>query len=225
MTEPGANRSGWLTTLFGTLFLGGAGVTSFLLRWLGDWDAHGWELRLAERIVWGSCLIAALAVVLTGVTIFGWSFRRYFRWPGDGVPADGRPVRMRPVRAPWVKSPIASFSTTVILVSLTGVAVIVCAVLWMLKDLVGDWTYWLVTGTVVSCWWALCIFTVITRVVIFERERRRTVRQLAAGANGNGSPGGTPPQAGPGDLAGPQEDSGPAGGQGDQSPREPEKLP
>jgi hypothetical protein len=216
MAEPDANRSGWLTTLFVALFLGGAGVTSLLLHWLGDWEAHRWGLELAERIVWGCCLIAALAVVLTGVTIFGWSFRRYFRWPGDGAPDGRRPVRTRPVRAPWGKSPIASFSTTVILVSLTGTAMIACAVLWMLKDVVGEWTFWLVTGIVVSSWWALCIFTVITRVTLFERERRKTVRQLAAGGTeGNGSSDGTPAPPGPGDSTASQEASRPAEGQGD----------
>jgi hypothetical protein len=185
MAEHGTNRSGWLTTLFVALFLGAAGVTSALLRWLGDWDAHGWGLGLAERIVWGCCLVAALAVLLTGVTIFGWSFRRYFRWPGDGTPADGRPPRRRPVRAPWPKSGVASFSITVVLVSLTGLAVIAWAVLWMLKDVIGDWTYWLVTFIVISAWWVLCVATVITRVAIFGWQKRRAIEAKNHGRNGN----------------------------------------
>jgi hypothetical protein len=194
MADSRADKSGWITTLIVVLVLGAAAVTSALLRWLGDWEQHGWGLSLAERIVWGCCLVAALAVILTRVTLFGWSFRRYFRWPGDGAAPDAdKPVsRFRPVRAPWPKSAVASFSNTVVLVSLTGVAVIAWAVLWMLEDVIGDWVYWLVTFIIVSVWWVLCIAMVLTRLALFAWQKRRAVEAKLPGTNGNPAPPGQP---------------------------------
>jgi hypothetical protein len=188
MEDNRSNKAGWITTLIVVGILGSAAVSSTLLRWLGDWEQHGWGLGLAERIVWGCCLVAALAVILTRVTIFGWSFRHYFRWPGDGAAPDGEkpPGRFRPVRAPWPKSAAASFSSTVVLVSLTGTAVIAWAVVWMLKDVIGDWAYWLVTFILFTAWWVLCIAAVLTRVAIFGWQRKRAIETQRP--NNNGAP-------------------------------------
>ncbi len=177
MPESRSNKASWITTLIVVGILGSAAVSSALLRWLGDWEQHGWGLGLAERIIWGCCLVAALAVILTRVTIFGWSFRSYFRWPSDGVAPDApMPAsRFRPVRAPWPKSAAASFSITVVLVSLTGTAVIAWVVLWILKDVIGDSVYSWVTFILFTAWWVLCVITVLTRVAIFDWQRKRAI--------------------------------------------------
>src|SRR5262245_223945 len=113
-------RPGWARQIPDLTVLGllAASVIASLVMWfVGNWDEYGWWLALALRIVWGSWIVACLATVLTKVTIFGWTFRKYFRWPGEGRPAG---ARIRPTRAPWVKSAATSFSFTVAMVSVTG---------------------------------------------------------------------------------------------------------
>jgi hypothetical protein len=175
MAERRSNKAGWITTLIVACILGGAALTSVLLRWLGDWKEHAWGLSLAERIVWGCCLVAALANVLTRVTIFGWNFRRYFRWPqeGGGQPAPPPGVLPRPARAPWGKSGAASFSITVVLVSLTGATAVALTVLWILWDVLGDWVFWLVFKIIAASWWVLCIVTVLVRLAVFRWQMKR----------------------------------------------------
>src|SRR5262245_18074719 len=105
---------------------------------------------MALQIVWGSWIVACLATVLTKVTIFGWTFRKYFRWPGEGRPAG---ARIRPTRAPWVKSAATSFSFTVAMVSVTGAFAVAWAVMFILKGVIGDWVYWLVSMILGVVWW------------------------------------------------------------------------
>src|SRR5688572_27691875 len=116
------------------VLLGGALMAHGLIGMLGDWENHADGLRVAQRIVWAVWALTAASVLLTRVTIFGWSFRRYFRWEGEGEPPPGAP---RPTKAPWYKSPTASFGFTVAIVSVTGSVVIATVVLYLLMDLMG----------------------------------------------------------------------------------------
>jgi hypothetical protein len=163
--------------------LAGALIATALMWWLGDWGRHRGGLTLALRIVWGCWLVACLATVLTRVTIFSWYFRRYFRWPpggeGAGPAPPAPPAAPRPARAPWYKSGKASFSITVVMVSLTGAAAVATAVLWILEDVTGPWVFWLVFRILWATWWVLVIAAVLTRVSIFRRHMKRAVRDEA----------------------------------------------
>ena len=146
------------------LLLAGAGATSLLLYALGDWEDHAEGLKLANRIVWGSWMLCAVAVLFTRVTILGWSFRRYFRWEGDAPPPAEAP---RPIRAPWYKSPAASFGFTVALVSFTASVVLATAVLWVLSDAIGPAVFRLVVRLVWGAWWVVCIALDLIRISVF----------------------------------------------------------
>src|SRR5262245_8353703 len=123
------------------VLLGAAYAAHGLIGMLGDWENHAVGLTWARRIIWAVWALTAASVLLTRVTIFGWSFRRYFRWEGEGEPPPGAP---RPTKAPWYKSPAASFGFTVAMVSVTGAMVIATVVLYLLMDLIGWDVYWLV---------------------------------------------------------------------------------
>jgi hypothetical protein len=173
-------RTRWARLIPDLIVLGllGASVVASLCLWfLGNWEEYGFWLALALRIVWGCWIIACLATVLTKVTSFGWSFRKYFRWPGEGRPP-GAPIR--PTRAPWVKSAAASFSFTVAMVSVTGALAIAWAVMFILKGVVGDWAYWLVSTILFIVWWVTMITLVLVRVAIFGVHRKRALEQAEA---------------------------------------------
>jgi hypothetical protein len=179
------------------VLLAGSLVTTGFLWWLGDWEGHPGALTLALRIVWGCWLVVLLSAVLTRMTIFGWYFRRYFRWPQDGeappVPRPAAVVPDRPVRAPWPKSGKASFSITVVLVSLTGTAAVGTVVMWILEGVTGRWVFWLVTSLIWIGWWVAVITTVLTRIALFGVERQRARQQHppeeAAGVGAAAPPG------------------------------------
>lgn len=156
--------------------LGASVLTSLCLWFLGDWDEYGFWLALSLRTVWGCWIIACLATVLTKVTIFGWSFRKYFRWPGEGRPPG---ARIRPSRAPWVKSAAASFSFTVAMVSVTGAFAIAGAVMFILKGVVGDFAYWLVSTILFIVWWVTMITLVLARVAVFGAQRKKALEAQA----------------------------------------------
>ncbi|MFO0925641.1 MAG: hypothetical protein U0736_01210 [Gemmataceae bacterium] len=139
---------------------------------LGDWANYEWWLTLTLRILWGCWAVAVLATALTRVTIFGWSFRRYFRWQGDGAPPPEAP---RPIHAPWSKSPYASFSFTVSMVSVTGVTGLALAVMWILKPLTGDLAFQIVLGVLGSVWWVVMIILVLVRIAIFGTEKQKAM--------------------------------------------------
>jgi hypothetical protein len=131
-----------------------------------------WQAVLAFRIVWGSWILGLFAIILTRVTIFGWSFRRYFRWDEPTPPPTPAP---RPTRAPWNKGGKSSFGFTVSMVSVTGTAILTIVLLWMLEDLIGNWGFWLgstITGIV---WWVTVITLVLTRIAIFGTQRKRMI--------------------------------------------------
>jgi hypothetical protein len=173
-------RTRWARLIPDLIVLGllGASVIASLCLWfLGDWDEYGFWLHLTLRIIWGCWIVACLATVLTKVTIFGWSFRKYFRWPGEGRPPDSR---IRPSRAPWMKSAAASFSFTVAMVSVTGAIAIAWAVMFILKSVVGDFTYWLVSMILFAVWWVAMITLVLVRVGLFAAERKKALTEQAA---------------------------------------------
>src|SRR4051812_22096384 len=104
MAESG-NRVWFIIGLVVLVLLAAVGAASGLLLALGDWENHSDALWLATKIIWGSWMAAAVGVILTRVTFFGWSFRRYFRWDGEGDPPSEAP---RPTKAIWYKSAAAS---------------------------------------------------------------------------------------------------------------------
>ena len=141
-------------------------IATACLWWLGDWEVYEFGLTLTLRILWGVWVLLFLAFVLTHVTIFGWSFRNYLRLDEDG-PALAR----RAATAPWYKSGAASFTTTVFIVSLTGVAAIALAVMWILEDVTGHWVFWLVFKILGISYWVLLVAAVVTRIILFGREK------------------------------------------------------
>lgn len=174
MTEQSGRRPWLILGLVVLVLLVGAAAANALLTYLGDWEQHAAGLTLARQIIWATWVLAAAAVVLTRVTVLGWSFRRYFRWDAeDQPPPPGAP---RPTRAPWYKSPGASFGFTVALVSLTGAVVVTTAVLYALKGtLIGNDVFWLVIKIMWGSWWVLCITLVLIRVSIFGIQRRSAI--------------------------------------------------
>ena len=173
MAERG-NLVWFILALVVLVLLAGAGATSLLLHTLGNWEKHQRELILANRIVWGSWILCAAAVLLTRATVLGWSFRRYFRWEGDGLPPAEAP---RPTRAPWYKSPAASFGFTVALVSFTASVVISSAVLWVFSDDIGWPVFWLVFSILWGSWWVVCIALVLIRISIFGIDKMAATRE------------------------------------------------
>jgi hypothetical protein len=162
-------RAGWIVMLVAFCHLIAVLIATACLWWLGNWERYSGGLTLTLRILWGVWVVHALGALLTNVTIFGWNFRRYFRLEGSsGPPAPP----LRPTKAPWYKSGKVSFSITVILVSLTGGCAVATAVMYILKDVTGDWVFWLVFKIIWASWWVLVVFTVIVRVTIFESEKK-----------------------------------------------------
>jgi hypothetical protein len=163
-------RRAWLILGLVVLFtLIGAVAAHILLTFLGDWESHAHELTLTLRVIWVVWGLTAASIILTRVTVFGWSFRHYFRWDGEGDPPPGAP---RPTKAPWYKSAAASFGFTVTIVSITGVAVLITAILSLLLDPWVSSVYWLAVKIVWASWWVLLIILVLVRVTIFGLQRR-----------------------------------------------------
>jgi hypothetical protein len=149
-----------------------ASVASAFIWWTGDWEQHGWGLRLTLRILWGTWIVVALVTVLTRVTIFGWSFRRYMRWAEDNMPAW---TQFRPIKAPWSKSGAWSFSFTVANVALFGACAVTTVVMWILRDMTGEWVFWLVFKITWASWWVLEIILVLVRVAVFGIQRQKAL--------------------------------------------------
>src|SRR5262245_4580355 len=169
--------------IIAALLLAATTATGFLY-WLGDWEQYAWCLNTPLRIVWGSALFLCVATALTRVTIFGWNFRNWFR-----------PVeKIGLTEPPWPKSGLASFAITVALVALLGLACTATAVMWILRDAVGDWVMGLVIKLVWAAWWVLAIAVVLVRVFLFRLGMLRATRQAAAektadkAADGTGTP-------------------------------------
>jgi hypothetical protein len=151
--------------------LAAALVTTALLWWLGEWNSYGGSLTF--RIVWGACLATFLAMILTQAAIYGWQFRRYF---GRAEPGQTPTEPAAPPPPPWPKSGKASFSITIILVSLTGAAVVASMVLWVLSDLMSEPALRWSVGGVWAAWWLGVLATVLTRVAHFGVQRKKAVQ-------------------------------------------------
>ncbi len=141
-------------------------IASTCLWYFGNWEEYEFGLTLTLRILWGVWLVVLLATILTRVTIFGWSFRNYLR-----LDEAGPPLPRRPTTAPWYKSGVTSFAITVFIVSLTGVVSITGAVLWILEDVIGVEVFWLVFKIVGISYWVLLVAAVLTRIILFGREK------------------------------------------------------
>jgi hypothetical protein len=174
MGERQPGKAGRITDLVVLGLLVGTAMASGCLWYLGNWEEHGWALTLTLRILWGSWIVACLATILTKVTIFGWSFRQYFRWQGEGRPPW---ARFRPSRAPWSKDGKASFSITVAMVSLTGLVAVATVVMWILRDVTGDWVFRLVFYILWGSWWVLVITLVLVRVAIFGWQKHKAMAE------------------------------------------------
>lgn len=174
-----SNKAGFVSNLMVLSLLGITVLASAGIWLLGDWQNHGWWLTLTLRILWGCWAVAVLATVLTRVTIFGWTFRRYFRWDGQGTPPQVWP---RPTRAPWTKSAAASFSFTVSMVAVTGVTGLALAVMWILKPLTGETAFQVILIILGSVWWIAIITLVLVRVAIFgmQKHQAEQAARLAA---------------------------------------------
>jgi hypothetical protein len=180
MAQDRRGKARWIITAIVLGHLLATLIATGCLYWWGD--PEHWGVTLTLRILWGVWAVHALAQALTRVTIFGWSFRRYFRPSEEEKPP---PPPLRPAKAPWYKSGKVSFAITVILVSLTGACAITTAVMYILEDVTGHWVYWLVCMIVWSSWWVLAIALVLTRLAIFGSEKQKA-KQIPSAGQGNG---------------------------------------
>jgi hypothetical protein len=155
-----------VSTLGVIVLLVAVSIATVCLNWLGDWKEHEFGLTLTLRILWGVWLVVLTALILTRVTIFGWSFRNYLR-----LDVAGPPLPRRPATAPWYKSGIASFSITVYIVASFAVAFLTTAVMWILEDVTGKWVFWLVSMIVWVSWWVLFIAAILTRLYLFAKQK------------------------------------------------------
>ena len=142
--------------------------------WLaGDWARYGQGLTLTLKIMWGSWLVLFAAALLTAATIMGWRYRKARLSDAPAAMARALAEGMKP--SALLKTAAISFTITVILVSLLGVAVLASVLIWIIGDWSGEsagalgLTLKIIWGTV----WVLCIITVLVRVNIFRIQRNK----------------------------------------------------
>ncbi|MBI1913446.1 MAG: hypothetical protein HYS12_01620 [Planctomycetes bacterium] len=177
--------------------------TTIFLFVFGDWKNHAWGIELTLKVMWSVWLAVLASWGLTYVTMFGWHFRRPHpsEWPKALVRAWNEGVQPPAM----FKSASASFTITVVLVSLFGAAFLASLCLWIIGDWSEGWgPLWLALKFIWGVWWVLAIATVLVRVAIFgaHRRRAREQRRNEGGAAGSGEqpppepggsgPGGTP---------------------------------
>src|SRR5947209_11827256 len=132
------------------------GFASLVLYLWGDWENYSNALSRTNRIMWGTWVVATTATILTFVTRFGWRFRKLR--PGEGPTALAKALAAEIKPASWFKRGWTSFTITVVLVSLFGVAVLASVLIWI----IGDWLNHrpplvLSLKIVWAAWWVLCI--------------------------------------------------------------------
>jgi hypothetical protein len=154
------------------------GIASLVLWLAGDWENHSWALRLTLKIMWGTWLLLLATVVLTRVTIAGWRFRKLR--PGQVPAALARILSEGIQPASLFKSGTASFTITVVMVSLLGVTVLASVLLWI----IGDWDRYggplgLTMKIIWGTWWVLCVITVLVRIALFNQQRRQALQARA----------------------------------------------
>lgn len=148
------------------------GLATLLLWMFGDWNRFAWGMTLTLKIMWGSWVIGFVATFLTHAGIAGWRFRKAH--PGEGPRALMQAIAAGIKPAAWYKTPATSFTITVVLISLLGVAVLASVLLWIL----GEWNkaagaLGLTLKIIWGVWWVLCIATVLVRVAIFGLQRKK----------------------------------------------------
>ena len=123
----------WLVVL---TLLAAFAITSLILWAFGDWQQDAWGLELALKIMWGVWTLVFVGTLLTHAAVYGWHFRRPrpSQWPR----ALKRSMESGDVPAAWVKSGVASFTITVVLVSLLGTAVLASVLILVLDYVLGS---------------------------------------------------------------------------------------
>jgi hypothetical protein len=188
MSEQRPPVSRIVTALIAGAFVIGTAVATALIYLIwqlaggAGWQEYSWPRDLTLRILWGCCVVAVAATLLTRLTIIGWHLRRYFR-PAEQSTPQRDPVSggpRRPARAPWYKSGALSFSMTVTLVSLTGATAIASAVIWIMGDVFGDWLMWLILKIIWGVYWIAVIAIVLTRIGVFRLHMLKAKQAAAA---------------------------------------------
>ncbi len=176
MLDPRSTKSGFVTAVIAAAFAAGtvvATVLIYLIWWLTTgvgWREGSWARDLTLHILWGCCVVALAATMLTRLTIVCWAFRRYFR-PGERPTPQREAIGAgprRPASAPWYKSGALSFSMTVTLVALVGATAIASAVIWIMGDVFGAPLMWLILKIIWGAAWIAVIAVVLTRVGVFR---------------------------------------------------------
>ncbi len=178
MASSRSHLAGLISTLVLLTLFVAFGIASLVLALAGNWDEYGVALTLTLKIMWGTWFVATAATILTFVTMFGWHFRKLR--PGQGPAALARALAAQIKPAAWFKRGPTSFTITVVLVSLFGVAVLASVLIWI----IGDWEAHrpplvLSLKIVWGAWWVLCIVTVLIRVALFGKERRKAAQAQA----------------------------------------------
>src|SRR5262245_26024414 len=131
------------------------GLATVLLWLFGDWARYGWGMTLTLRIMWGSWVVGFVATFLTHATIAGWRFRK--ARPGEGPRALAQAIAAGIRPSAWYKTPATSFTITVVLVSLLGVAVLASVLIWIIGDWdSAGWALGLTLKIIWGVWWVLC---------------------------------------------------------------------
>ena len=177
-------------------------ATTIALAAAGNWEKHARGMTLALKIMWGIWALLAVATILTHLTMFGWRFRHGPRqWPS----AIYQTIKEGVEPPTWFKSGKTSFTITVVFVSLLGASCVATVLLWI----VGDWredgeALGLTIKIIWAAWWVLAIATVLVRVALFARQRRKQKEQAAEAAAGKaaGTPDGDGEKDGASDRAG-----------------------
>jgi hypothetical protein len=157
--------------VLGTVFAA-FGLATVLLWLFGDWNRFAFGMTLTLKIMWSGWVVGFVATFLTHATISGWRFRKAH--PGQGPRALAQAIAAGIKPAAWYKTPATSFTITVVLVSLLGVAVLASVLIWI----IGDWdqahpALVLSIKIIWGAWWALTLITVLVRIAIFSRQRRK----------------------------------------------------
>ncbi len=148
-------------------------IATLVLRLAGDWEAHAWGLTLTLKIMWGSWLLLLATVVLTRVTIAGWRFRKLR--PGEVPAALRRAIADGIKPASLFKTGTTSFTITVVLVSLLGVATLASVLIWVIYTQEDTRPRDIALRIIWGTWWVLCIITVLVRVALFNKQRKQAL--------------------------------------------------
>jgi hypothetical protein len=174
--------------------LAAATITSGIVLTMGDWARLEFGLALTLKILWGGCLLLVAGTLLTWVTIIGWKFRKLA--PGQGPTALLKAVAAGVEPPAWAKSGWTSFTCTVVMVSMLGAAVLASVLIWILGDFVQFRDpLFLALKLIWASVWVLLIATVLVRLSIFARQKRRQDRERRKRPPGPDLPDGQGPRS------------------------------